>query len=131
MPKPTPSKCIVTEAHAQQFSACVVYWADVLGLGDWRITVSDQRSRRKVMAEVVVDLEQRSASIKLGRDFGQTPVTQRTLSDTALHECLHIFLHEVLQFARDDDKQEDIDSAEHRVINVLERVLSLASPLGQ
>jgi hypothetical protein len=43
---------------------------------------------------------------------------------------LHNFLHELIQFARDDDKQEDIDSAEHRVINVLERVLSNASPLG-
>jgi hypothetical protein len=130
MKEPKPPKCIVTEQHAEQFRALVVFWADVLGLGDWRIVVSDRRSSRKVMAEVTHDLEQRSATIRLGRDFGQTPVTQRSLSDTALHECLHIFLHELIQFARDDDKQEDIDSAEHRVINVLERVLSNASPLG-
>jgi hypothetical protein len=128
--KKPPAKCVVTEQHAEEFRACVVFWADVLGLGDWRIAVSDQRSRRKVMAEVVCDLEQRSATMRLGNDFGRTPVTERSLSDTALHECLHILLHELIQFARDDDKQEDIDSAEHRVINILERVLSNASPLG-
>lgn len=121
---------IVTEEHAQQFAAAVTFWADVLGLGDWRIVVSAVRSRRKVMAEVSkFDLEQRSATIRLGTDFG-TSVTARNLSDTALHEVLHIFLHELIQFAREDSVEEDIGSAEHRVINVLERVLSSASPLG-
>lgn len=121
----------VTEEHAQKFAAAVVFWADVLGLGDWRIVVSETRAKRAVMAEVFkFDLEQRSASIRLGKDFGQNDVTDRALSDTALHEVLHIFLHELLQFAQSDGLQEDVDSAEHRVINVLERVLSSASPLG-
>jgi hypothetical protein len=101
----------VTEEHLQQFAACVVFWADVLGLHDWRVTVSEKRSNRKVMAEVYkFDLEQRSASIRMGRDFGGAEVTERGISDLAL--------------------QEDIDSAEHRLINVLERRLSDASPLG-
>jgi hypothetical protein len=121
----------VTTEHAQKFAAAVVFWADVLGLGDWRITVSEKRSPRKVMAEVFkFDLEQRSASIRLGKDFGPQSVTERSLSDTALHECLHIFLHELITFAQADGAPEDIDSAEHRVVNVLERVLSDASPLG-
>lgn len=122
---------VVTDEHAQQFAACVVFWADVLGLSDWRITVSEVRSRSKVMAEVYkFDLEQRSATIRLGKNWAQMEVTQRNLSDTALHECLHIFLHELIRFAREDGVEEDIGSAEHRVINVLERVLSSASPLG-
>jgi hypothetical protein len=121
----------VTDEHAQQFSACVVFWADVLGLHDWRIAVSEKRSTRAVMAEVYkFDLEQRSATIRLGKDFGRQEVTQRALSDTALHECLHIFLYEVIAFAQADAADADIGSAEHRVINVLERVLSNASPLG-
>jgi hypothetical protein len=128
--KPEP-RCLVTEAHAQQFSACVVYWADVLGLSDWRISVSDKRSTSKVMAEVFkFDLEQRSATIRLGKDFGNNPVTERALSELALHECLHIFFHEMIQFAQSGGLQEDVDSAEHRLINVLERVLSSASPHG-
>jgi hypothetical protein len=121
----------VTEEHLQQFAACVVFWADVLGLHDWRVTVSEKRSNRKVMAEVYkFDLEQRSASIRMGRDFGGAEVTERGISDLALHECLHIFFHEMIQFAQSGGLQEDIDSAEHRLINVLERRLSDASPLG-
>ncbi len=124
-------KSIVSEEHAQQFAQCVEYWADVLGLSDWRIVVSEVRSRRKVMAEVFqFDLEQRSASIRLGKDFGHNPVTERALSELALHEVLHIFFHEMIQFAQSGGLQEDIDSAEHRLINVLERVLSNASPHG-
>lgn len=128
---PALPKCVVTEEHARQFASCVIFWADVLGLTDWRIAVSEIRANRRVMAEIYkFDLEQRSATIRLGRDFHYTPVNERSLSDTALHECLHIFLYELLQFARENNVEEDIASAEHRVINVLERVLSNASPLG-
>lgn len=131
MKKPKPPKCIVTHLHHQQFDACVVYWADVLGLSDWRITVSEIRSTRAVMAEVYkIDLEQRSATIRIGEHFAHNPVTERALSELALHEVLHIFLHETIQFAQSGGLQADIDSAEHRIINVLERVLSNASPLG-
>jgi hypothetical protein len=130
--KKKPMKNPVTELHAQLFAACVVFWADVLGLNDWRIVVSEVRASGKVMAECYkIDLEQRSATIRLGKDFGPTmEVTQRNLSDLALHECLHIFLYELIQFAKDNLSEEDISSVEHRIINVLERRLSDASPLG-
>jgi hypothetical protein len=129
--KKKPPQNPVTEIHAQQFAACVVFWADVLGLHDWRVVVSEKRSTRKVMAEVYkFDLEQRSATIRLGTNFGNTEVTERNLSDLALHECLHIFLYELVQFAKENLSEEDISSVEHRIINVLERRLSDASPLG-
>jgi hypothetical protein len=121
----------VTAVHTQQFDACVIFWAEVLGLSDWRITVSETRSKRAVMAEVFkIDLEQRSATIRLGTNFGATPVTERSLSELALHECLHIFLHEFKEIVQANVTQDDILSAEHRLINILERRLSDASPLG-
>jgi uncharacterized tellurite resistance protein B-like protein len=122
----------VTDEAAQKFTAAVVFWCDVLGLGDWRIVVSDKRATRRVMAEVYkCDREQRSATIRLGKDFGPMEVTERNLSETALHECLHIFFHELIEFAKSDNaSDDDVSSAEHRIINVLERVLSNASPLG-
>lgn len=128
--KPPVNK--VTDEHAAQFAAAVVFWCDVLGLHDWRVTVSEIRSTRSsVMAEVYkFDLEQRSATIRLGKDFAHNPVNERVLSELALHECLHVFLHELIQFSRENLNGEDIASAEHRVINVLERRLSDASPLG-
>lgn len=128
--KATPPNQL-TDAHRDQFAACVTFWADVLGLGDWRITLSTKHPPKGSLADVMhMDLEQRAASIRLARDFDTEPVIERTLSDTALHEVLHILLHELKEFVRTDMSEDDILSAEHRVVNTLERVLSNASPLG-
>lgn len=115
----------VSEEAAAKFAAYVATWREVLSLGDWRIAVSEKRSTRKVMAEVVkFDLEQRSATIRLGRDFGAVPVNDGTLKETALHEVLHVFLFEVISTAMEEGEDSDrLGSAEHRVINVLEKLL--------
>lgn len=122
MPKP-PANPVSQEA-ADKFTAYVATWREVLSLGDWRIAVSEKRSSRKVMAEVVkFDLEQRSATIRLGKDFGNVPVTDHNLKETALHEVLHIFLHELIETAKETENDDVLGSAEHRVINVLEKLL--------
>lgn len=123
---PKPAKNPVSDEAAEKFTAYVATWREVLSLGDWRIAVSERRSSRKVMAEVVkFDLEQRSATIRLGKDFGNTPVTEATLKETALHEVLHVFLYELIMTAIDEGESTDkVGSAEHRVINVLERLLA-------
>jgi hypothetical protein len=115
----------VSQEAADKFAAYVSNWREVLSMGDWRIAVSEKRATRKVMAEVVkFDLEQRSATIRLGKDFSNTPVTDHNLNETALHEVLHIFLHELITVAQADGVDPDtLSSAEHRVINVLEKLL--------
>jgi hypothetical protein len=115
----------VNEEGAAKFAAYVATWREVLSLGDWRIAVSEKRSSRKVMAEVCkFDLEQRSATIRLGKDFGNVPVNEETLKETALHEVLHIFLYELVQTAMDEGEDSNkVGSAEHRCINVLEKLL--------
>lgn len=115
----------VSQEAADKFAAYVANWREVLSLGDWRIAVSEKRANRKVMAEVVkFDLEQRSATIRLGKDFSHTPVTDHNLNETALHEVLHIFLHELITVAQAEGVDADtLSSAEHRVVNVLEKLL--------
>lgn len=123
MPKsPNP----VTEEAAAKFAAYVATWQDILSLGDWRIAVSERRSTRKVMAEVCkFDLGQRSATIRLGKDFGNTPVNDHTLKETALHEVLHVFFYELIETAMSEGEDTElVGSLEHRVINVLERLLA-------
>lgn len=116
----------VSKDDADKFAAYVATWREVLSLGDWRIAVSEKRSGRKVMAEVVkFDLEQRSATIRLGKDFGNTAVNEHSLKETALHEVLHVFLYELVMTAIDEGEPTDkVGSAEHRCINVLERLLA-------
>jgi hypothetical protein len=116
----------VNDEAAAKFAAYVTTWQDILSLGDWRIAVSEKRAARKVMAEVYkYDLEQRSATIRLGRDFGGTQVTDASLKETALHEVLHVFLLELVMTSIEEGEPTDrVGSAEHRVINVLERLLA-------
>ena len=130
-PAKTPAKNPVLPAHRKQFEQLLEYWQGVLGLADWRIALSDIPAKGGVMGEVAkFDLEQRTAKIRIGTDFSETEVNERSLSELALHEMLHIFMYEFKEFCRTNDNADDILSAEHRIINVLETILSNASPLG-
>jgi hypothetical protein len=121
-PKPNP----VSAEDAAFFGECVKRWQHVLGLHDWRIAVAERRASRKVMAEVAkFDLEQRSASIRLGKDWSGEAVTPEMLDKTALHEVLHIFLHELIEAARANHDEDAIGSAEHRCVNILEVLLPM------
>jgi hypothetical protein len=115
----------VTQEGRDCFALFVHKWQDALNLNDWRILPSPKPAGKANMAEVFkFDLEARLATYRIGEDFGGTPVTDMSIEDTALHEVLHVFLFELLQFAGDPSaKPADVASAEHRVIHTLVRLL--------
>lgn len=64
--------------------------------------------------------------MRLGKDWGGEAITPNSIDQTALHEVLHIFLHELIEVAKVPDQPDDaITSAEHRCINILEQLLPL------
>jgi hypothetical protein len=108
--------------QAAEFDAYIKYWQQVLNLMDWRLERSS-KPVRAAMAAMQCDSQARLGSYQLG-DFGSTTVNSESLSMTALHECLHVFLFDLISTAQDRAATpEQLDAAEHRVINVLERVL--------
>jgi hypothetical protein len=108
--------------QSKEFDGFIQHWQRVLNLQDWRIE-RGIKPARGAMASVECDSPARLAIYRLG-DFGAEAITESSLSHTALHEVLHIFLFELIQAAQDPKATpEQLDSAEHRVINVLERVL--------
>ena len=110
------------EQQAKQFDEFVRHWQQLLNLQDWRIE-KGIKPARGAMASVECDSPARLAIYRLG-DFGAEAITDSSLSHTALHEVLHIFLYELIAVAQDQKTTpEQLESAEHRVINVLERVL--------
>jgi hypothetical protein len=110
------------EQQAKQFDEFVRHWQQLLNLQDWRIE-KGIKPARGAMASVECDSPARLAIYRLG-DFGAEAITPSSLSHTALHEVLHIFLYELIAAAQDQKATpEQLESAEHRVINVLERVL--------
>jgi hypothetical protein len=103
----------VTPADLKAFDAFVVKWQRLLNLSDWRIERVNRRS--KAMAEVSFNDEARLASYRIGANFGAEDVTPDTLERTALHELLHVLLHDL--------STDWTEANEHKVVNVLEKLL--------
>ncbi len=114
---------IPTPEHAELFAQSVRKWQQVLSLGDWRIE-KGIKPAKGAMASVEFTPAARLAVYRLG-DFGAEKITPDSLDRTALHELLHIFLHDLMCVATDPkSSDEEIEMQEHRVINLLENLLS-------
>ena len=114
---------IPNQQDAELFAQSVKKWQQVLSLGDWRIE-KGQKPAKQAMASVEFTETARLAVYRLG-DFGAEKITPESLDKTALHELLHIFLHDLMTVATDPkSSDEDIETQEHRVINLLENLLT-------
>jgi hypothetical protein len=114
---------IPTPEHAELFAQSVRKWQQVLSLGDWRIE-KGMKPAKAAMASVEFNQTARLATYRLG-DFGAEKITPESLDKTALHELLHIFLYDLMCVATDPkSSDEEIEMQEHRVINLLENLLS-------
>jgi len=114
---------IPSKEDAELFAKSVSKWQKVLNLGDWRIE-KGIKPAKQAMASVEFNDGARLAVYRLG-DFGAEKITPESLDKTALHELLHIFLHDLMMVATDPkSSEEDIEMQEHRVINLLEHLLT-------
>jgi len=114
---------IPTTEDAKLFAQSVRKWQEVLNLGDWRIE-KGTKPAKAAMASVEFTPAARLAVYRLG-DFGAEKITPDSLDRTALHELLHIFLHDLMSVATDPkSSDDDIEMQEHRVINLLENLLT-------
>jgi hypothetical protein len=113
---------IPTPEHAELFAQSVRKWQQVLSLGDWRIE-KGSKPAKQAMASVEFTPNARLAVYRIG-DFGAEKITPESLDRTALHELLHIFLHDLMVVSQDPkSSQDEIEMQEHRVINLLENLL--------
>jgi len=114
---------IPTPEQAKIFAESVKKWQQVLSLGDWRIE-KGTKPAKAAMASVEFNASARLATYRLG-DFGAEKITPESLDKTALHELLHVFLHDLMTVAQDPkSSQDEVEMQEHRVINLLENLLS-------
>ena len=114
---------IPTPEQAELFAQSVRKWQQVLSLGDWRIE-KGIKPAKGAMASVEFTPAARLAVYRLG-DWGAEQISPSSLDKTALHELLHVFLHDLMTVAQDPkSSQDEIEMQEHRVINLLEKLLS-------
>lgn len=111
-----------TDDHKAEFARYMVKWQRLLNLDDYRIQQGG-RPARGAMADMSIDIGARLAIWRLGKTFGMEPVTTQTLEATAVHELLHVLLAELGALIETKASPDLIESAEHRIINTLERLL--------
>jgi len=114
---------IPTPEDSALFAQSVRKWQQVLNLGDWRIE-KGLKPAKNAMASVEFNDGARLATYRLG-DWGAERICPQSLDQTALHELLHVFLHDLMTVAQDPkSSQDEIEAQEHRVVNLLEKLLS-------
>ena len=114
---------IPTPQDVALFAKSVQKWQHVLSLGEWRIE-KGIKPAKAAMASVEFNDIARLANYRLG-DFGAEKITPDSLDKTALHELLHVFLHDLITVAQDPkSSQDEVDTQEHRVVNLLENLLT-------
>jgi hypothetical protein len=114
---------IPTPHDAAYFAQSVRKWQQVLSLGDWRIE-KGFKPAKQAMASVEFNDGARLATYRLG-DWGSEKITPKSLERTALHELLHVFLRDLMMAAQDPKTSEDeLEKQEHRIINLLEQLLT-------
>jgi len=121
---------IPTPQDAEYFAQSVKKWQQLLSLGDWRIE-KGVKPAKNAMASVEFNDAARLATYRLG-DWGAEQITPSSLEKTALHELLHIFLHDLMVTATDPKALDDqLEAQEHRIINLLEQLLTTKDSNGR
>jgi hypothetical protein len=121
---------IPTPQDAEYFAQSVKKWQQLLSLGDWRIE-KGIKPAKNAMASVEFNDAARLATYRLG-DWGAEQITPSSLEKTALHELLHIFLHDLMVTATDPKASDDqLEAQEHRIINLLEQLLTTKDSNGR
>ena len=121
---------IPTPQDAEYFAQSVKKWQQLLSLGDWRIE-KGVKPAKNAMASVEFNDAARLATYRLG-DWGAEQITPSSLEKTALHELLHIFLHDLMVTATDPKtNDEHLEAQEHRIINLLEQLLTTKDSNGR
>lgn len=101
----------------QEFFTHLLGWRDALNLRDWVFHLEGARPRGAA-ASVSFNVPGRMAVFRLGEYEGYS------VDELALHEALHVLLHDLIAACRAPDSGDAcIAGEEHRVINVLSDLL--------
>ena len=103
-----------------EFDRLIKVWQQKLNLQDWRIE-RGMRPAVGAMASVKHNYGARLATYRTGA--GWPTATTIDIEATVIHELLHVMLAELLHLTTAQAAADVLESAEHRVVNTLEKLL--------
>lgn len=116
-------KNLLTDEQNKEFDAAMAFWQQKLNLSDWRVE-RGKGLAKGAMASVTTNYGARLATYRTG-DWKSDPINSESIRATALHESLHVLLAELLCLKSSSAAEPELlESAEHRVVNTLEKLLA-------
>ena len=119
--QPVTSK--ITSEQVEEFWGYVQKWQNALHLHRWRIEPTTKKTKNCAECDFDSDDSARLVKIRLGTNFGSTPIDSNSLETLAIHEVLHVFVKDYKDICT--TKPHDSDSQmwhEHEMIHVLEKL---------
>lgn len=117
----------LTDKHLDKFSQYVAKWQTNLGLIGWYLSVKWEKDEETdALAYVRAGAKGRVATVYLCKDWGDHPVTDENLEETAFHELMHIVLADLTSAAEKHAPRSmynTIQGMEHNVIRTLENLV--------
>lgn len=110
----------LTPEQDAEFDRLVKVWQKKLNLQDWRLE-RGIRPAVNAMASVKVNYGARLATYRTGP--GWPTATTADIEATVVHELTHVMLAELLHLTAASAAADVLESAEHRVVNTLEKLL--------
>jgi hypothetical protein len=122
-PKKAAPKFPVTAEHVREFEGYLVDWLSALNLNDWR-AIFDPRPTKNLSEVFGFDRSNKIVRYRLGSDWKYGPVTSHGLRSVALHEALHVRLHDLaIACEEKGNGSTEVEEAEHEVVIVLEKLI--------
>jgi hypothetical protein len=112
----------LTDKDVAEFWKCVGEWCVKFRITDWRIIKGEgSRSDTECLADCVCTYNLRTAKITIYRDWGdEMPVNNKTLSEVAMHEVLHVVMAGLMGAANERFTTEQVlEDFEHDVIRAI------------
>lgn len=116
----------LTPEQDAEFDRLLAVWQRRLNLLDWRIERGTGRAPG-ALASVTPDFGARLATYRTGA--GWTSTSSEAIEAIVVHELLHVELAELLHLTAAKADADTLESAEHRVIHTLVKLLT--RPTGE
>lgn len=126
---------MITEKELKFYSARVYDIIEYLGLHRWTVSVEwNMNENDTADASVLLNKNQSRAKVLLNKNLELNDKTKGKLCTLAMHECLHILLYDLYYYTQVKGYprsilSEEVDAAEHRIINTLTPLLDHAMDL--
>jgi len=111
-----------TPEQVDFFYTRLEHYQKLLNLLDWRVERGGLASKGNI-ADVDLSLEDKLATVRLGDNWENTKIDEKSIDQAAAHEMVHIFLYSLIEASKSRDPAA-IATAEHSVVVILERILS-------